>query len=263
MSDDRFWYLAAGGHARKTGIQRLRIGLESALRSQEAAAVALSGLDTSAPAVHALAADLAAGIALSDRSVLLIDLDFDHPSGLPEFGSGTTVANILPELDEDMEDGVSRIKRVLNEQPEVLPGLRGMRAGDGLEDPADALTGWRMQELLDQARGSADVVIVVGPEPHHPTSQELSHRVDGVILVCTAGKTTLPKIEQTVRELERRRASLLGIVLTKPSGGLLRLLTARIRSNRRTGREAGSANAAAAGRRRRGIHGEGLGEATS
>ncbi|MGH8936857.1 MAG: hypothetical protein ACRDXD_11465 [Acidimicrobiia bacterium] len=261
MSDDRFWYLATEGHARKTGIQRLRVSLESALGAKEAAAISFTGLETSASAVHALAADLAAGLALADRSVLLIDLDFDRPSSLPEFGSGASVASLLRQLeDEEIEDTVSHIKLVLNEQREVLPGLRGMRAGQGLEDSADALAGWRLQELLNQAKASADVVVVVGPEASHPTSQELSHRVDGVVLVCTAGKTTLPMIERTVRELNTRRASLLGIVLTSPPRLLGRLLRARKRSDRGVGRNL-SVSSTKAKRRRSARHDEGLGEA--
>lgn len=207
------WYETAASEGRKSSLQTFRGAIEGRIGA-EVTSIGISGLSTPGSATQALAADLSVGMAVSGRSVLLIDGDFSHPSGLFEYSStGPTLAEILSVNPDDNESLLAIIKLALTGTPSIRPGLVAIRPGDGLDDPADALAGRHMRLLLAEAQDVFDLVIVAAPEARTPTGQTLLQRVDYAILAVSPGAVSVSNTDGVVDDLARRNVAFLGLVM--------------------------------------------------
>lgn len=206
------WYVEAPGGRRKASIQMLRTMLDD----HENAVVAFQGTGVFREDIRELTGDVAVAIAVSGRSVLLIDASFHEANSLVEYGSdhGVTLSRLLSG-NEEREEALTEFKAALLARPEVVRGLRTLRAGDGEWDAADALAGYRFELLMEAARELFDLVMIAGSNTGEAASHVLAQRVDSVILVASAGHTVTRSVEATDREFAIRRATLLGVVILR------------------------------------------------
>jgi hypothetical protein len=207
------WYLESTGGRRKAAIQMLR----SQLDDHDNAVVAFQGSGIFKEDIRELTADIAVAVAVSGRSVLLLDATFDKANQMVEWGSaaGTSLSSLLNGAGSEREELISEFKTVLLSAPEVVNGLRALRSGNGKRDAADVLSGYRFELLLEVAREIFDLVIIAGTNLGEAASHVLAQRVDSVILVASAGHTVTRSLEAADRDFAIRRATLLGVVLLR------------------------------------------------
>jgi Mrp family chromosome partitioning ATPase len=207
------WYLDAPGGRRKAAIQMMRTQLDD----HQHAVVAFQGTGVYREDISELTADVGVAIAVSGRSVLLIDASFRERNDLVEFGTdhGATLSSLLTDASSDREQTVIDFKTALLASPEVVHGLRTLRAGRGEWDEADAMAGYGFEVLLEVARELFDLVLIAGSDSSEAASHVLAQRVDSVILVTSAGHTVTRSVEATDRDFTIRRATMLGVVLLR------------------------------------------------
>ena len=207
----RPWYPRAGQARRRRQVQALRAALDRAV-GDGAVSVSLVGVSVPESDVQALAADLAASVAASGHRVLLIDSCFGRPSDLPEYGSEyPDLADLI--IRRDTEDAVAIIKQALADRHEVLTDLHALRAGSAADDAADALAGRQFRALLGAAAELDELVVMAAPSFGDPGTEVLSQRVDYLVLVCAARRTTRRRYEEAIDDLSDRYATLFGTVL--------------------------------------------------
>jgi polysaccharide biosynthesis transport protein len=158
-----------------------------------------------------VAVNLARALVGGGERVILIDADLRRPAAARQLG-----------LDE-APAGLSTALLSSNPVAEVLidatPGgeLRLLPTGPKPPNPADLLRSRRMQELLDEVRDLADVVIV-DAAPLLPVSDTRAlldlPNVDGVLMVARAFATRRDRASAARRVLEQSDRPVLGLVLT-------------------------------------------------
>jgi Mrp family chromosome partitioning ATPase len=207
------WYLDAQGGRRKAAIQMLR----SQLDDYDDAVVAFQGSGVFKEDVRELTSDVAVAVAVSGRSVLLLDVSFDRTNHMVEWGpeSGATLSSLLGGTATEREELISEFKSALLASPEVVHGLKAIRSGNGKRDAADVLSGYRFELLLEVAREVFDLVLISGTTLGEAASHVLAQRVDDVLLVASAGHTVTRSLEAADRDFAIRRATLLGVVLLR------------------------------------------------
>ena len=207
------WYLETPGGRRKAAVQMLR----SQLDQYDNAVIALQGSGVYKEDVRELTSDVAVAVAVSGRSVLLIDASFEKGNRMVEWGpqSGATLASILHGSSSEREELISEFKTTLLSSPEVAHGLRAIRSGNGKRDAADELSGYRFEILLEVARELFDLVLISGSNLGEAASHVLAQRVDSVMLVASAGHTVARSLEAADRDFSIRRATLLGVILIR------------------------------------------------
>ena len=192
------WYEFGGPAVRKQAIQSIRVTVEGA--SSSGSALGLMSIAGTAD-VHEFAADLAMSMVKSGSRVLLIDADFENPSGLFEFvggGNGASFSDLLQFRLEDEESYRAFIKRTLTDPAEITSGLTALHTGRGLADPADALAGARLLIILEEVPPSLrpDGVrcrIWLGcrhPGDHEPDEQRDTRHAAGRSAGCRNGSGT-------------------------------------------------------------------------
>jgi hypothetical protein len=207
------WYLETPGGRRKAAIQMLR----SQLDDYDDAVVAFQGSGVFKEDIRELTSDVAVAVAVSGRSVLLLDASFDRSNHMVEWGpeAGATLSNLLSGQGSEREELISEFKTALLSTPEVVHGLRAIRSGNGKRDAADVLSGYRFELLLEVAREIFDLVLISGSNLGEAASHVLAQRVDDVIIVASAGHTVTRSLEAADRDFAIRRATLLGVVLLR------------------------------------------------
>jgi Mrp family chromosome partitioning ATPase len=206
------WYATAPARGRKTGIQQLRSNVEGLAGFGSNLAIGIAAVHGHSRDVHELAADLASSLAGSGSRALLIDVDFEHPSGLIEFeASGLDVDDLLHNPDK-----VALLSPQVSENQARCVGIA---AGDQTDDSPDLLAQHAFAHSLDAARAAFDVVIVVSPPSDSATYHVLTQRLDAMILVAAAGETLSSQVDAAVHTLDDRKARPIGVVLlTRASG---------------------------------------------
>jgi hypothetical protein len=179
----------------------------------------MSGLQTPLGHTRQLAWELAAGLGDVERSVLVIDLDFEagHPNG----GPAISLAGILTLAGQDMEAAESELKQVVTEPSEGADGVRWLPAGKLDADPADVLQRRSFDHLLSAALDHVDLVLIIASVYDETVAEGLFQRVDGVVAVCRTAKTRERDLVRLAKSLEGRRADLLGAVLLVGATGRL------------------------------------------
>ena len=170
------WYLETPGGRRKAAIQMLR----SQLDQFDNAVFALQGSGVFREDIRELTSDIAVAVAVSGRSVLLIDGSFEKGNRMVEWGpqEGPTLASMLHGGVSEREELISEFKTTLLSTPEVVHGLHAIRSGNGKRDAADELSGYRFEILLEVARELFDIVLISGGNLGEAASHVLAQRVD-------------------------------------------------------------------------------------
>nr|WP_249419807.1 CpsD/CapB family tyrosine-protein kinase [Rhabdothermincola salaria] len=161
------------------------------------------------------ASNLAVVLARAGKRVCLVDCDLRRARqhvvfGVPAEPGFTSVVLGTSSLDQAL------VPVTGEERLYLLP------AGPPPPNPSELLSSPRVKQVFDAltAEGAFDTVIVDAP-PVLPFSDAvvLSGRVDGVLLVLSAGQTKRPHVTKVLHSLGLVAAPVAGLVLNKAKGG--------------------------------------------
>lgn len=150
--------------------------------------------------------NLAITLAQAGTSTIVVDCDLRRPSvhEILDLANDKGLTSAL--LDDKGE--------ALPLQPTAVPGLRALTAGPLPPNPADLLGSERMHQLIETLTASAEMVLFDSPPASIFTdAATLASRVDGVVLVISAGKTRREIANRAKGILEKANARILGVVL--------------------------------------------------
>ena len=159
-----------------------------------------------------VAANLAVALAQTDRQVWLIDCDLRHStlSGLFPGAESPGLAALL----------AGHAKPVDVVRPTDQPHLWFVATGPTAANAAELLVTHRLARFMEEARGSADVVLIDSPAILPATdAEEIGGRADGVLVVVRAGKTDRRALAEVRQRLERVGAHVIGAVLNFAAEG--------------------------------------------
>jgi non-specific protein-tyrosine kinase len=151
-------------------------------------------------------ANLAITMAQAEQRVIVVDCDLRRPS-----------LHTLFELPN--EGGLTRMILAQEHAPIPLqdtgvPGLSLLASGPLPPRPADILGSRRMEAAIARLRAEADIVLFDTPPVVVVTDAAvLATRMDGVLLVFQAGKTSRERGRQARQILEKVKANIVGVVL--------------------------------------------------
>lgn len=143
--------------------------------------------------------------AQTGRKVILLDCDLRRPRLHEIFGVSNNlgVSSVLMDPEADLPLQSTTVANL-----EVLPG------GPLPPNPADLLASQRMDQLLARVSDQADLVLVDAPPVIVATDAALlAAKVDGVVLVVSAGQTKREHAERAKDLLAKVNARLVGAVL--------------------------------------------------
>ncbi len=144
--------------------------------------------------------------AQAGKRVILVDADMRRPRLHEVFGLAND-RGLATALAEDAGE-----LPIFNTQVE---NLRILPAGPTPVNPADLLASARMNDVLDQLKHMADVILFDAPPLVAVTDGALlAAKVDGVLLVARAGQTRRELVEKAKDILQKVKANLVGAVLT-------------------------------------------------
>jgi non-specific protein-tyrosine kinase len=147
------------------------------------------------------------GIALAEngRRVVLVDADLRRPALHDLFG--------LPN-----REGLTNLPltehAALPLQETGTPGLHLLASGPPPPNPLEVLGARRLEQVLSLLRAQADLVLVdTPPAAVLADAALLAPRLDGVLLVVSAGRTKRDLAKRAKEQLERAGSNVLGVVL--------------------------------------------------
>ncbi len=151
-------------------------------------------------------ANLAIAVAQNGRKVLLIDADLRKPSLDRLFG-----VKGQPGLSELLTARVTLANAI---QRTVVENLSIMVCGAIPPNPAEVLGSEKMRTLIDQVKSEYDVVLLDSSPVLAVTDPAvLATLSDGVIIVVSAGKTSLEELQRSQELMESVGGRVLGVVL--------------------------------------------------
>lgn len=158
-------------------------------------------------------ANLAVVSAQAGRKVVLVDADLRRPSLHQAFGLQNETGLTTLMMDEN----------ALASPPLQATGIEGLSvltSGPLPPNPADLMGSRRMEDVIAALAERADQVFFDTPPVVAVTDAAvLATKVDGVLLVVSAGKTRRDSARTAVQRLEQINARLVGTVLTNAQMG--------------------------------------------
>jgi len=152
-------------------------------------------------------ANLAVTIAQGGKKVILVDADLRRPTQHQIFGLKNDVG-----LSDMVRDDTSLAEPPL--QDTAVPNLKVLTSGHLPPNPAEILGSKRMSEILAVLLERADMVLCDAPPVLAVTDAAvLANKVDGVLLVVSAGKTKRESAKKAQAQLGKINARILGAVL--------------------------------------------------
>ena len=177
-------------------------GLDKPIKTLVVTSAALG--DTKSTALANLAVTLAQG----ERRVILVDADLRRPGLHDIFGTSN-------------DRGLTTMfveREALDTPPLVETGVENLRllpSGPLPPNPADLMGSGRMEEIISTLSSQADVVLFDAPPVVAVTDATvLGTKVDGVLLVLSAGHTRRDQAQRARELLERVHVRIVGAVLT-------------------------------------------------
>ena len=154
-------------------------------------------------------ANLAVVFAQANYKTLVVDAELRHPVLHEMFNVSNEVG--LGDLLSSPELTVEECVR-----DTAVPNLQILTSGMPLLDPSERLGSKRMEEILNELKTLAEVVILDSPPVLvFADAIVLSRRIDGVIVVIQAGKTKRSAIAQAFFDLQNANANLLGSIFNQ------------------------------------------------
>ena len=185
----------------------LRTNLEFASLDQELRTLVVTSAGVGEGKSTTLA-NLAVVSAQAGRRVLLVDADLRRPRLHDIFGLSNTSG-----LTTAMMDETALLSPPLQETG--INGLSVLTSGQLPPNPAELMSSRRMEEVIEALIERADQILFDTPPVVAVTDAAvLATKVDGVLLVVSAGKTRRESARAAVQRLEQINARLVGTVLT-------------------------------------------------
>jgi capsular exopolysaccharide synthesis family protein len=190
----------------------LRTNLDFASLDQDLKTIAVTSAGTGEGKSTTLA-NLGVVSAQAGRKVVLVDADLRRPSLHTVFGLTNEAGLTTMMMDES-----SLAAPPLQETG--IEGLLVLTSGPLPPNPADLLGSRRMEEVIGALANEADQVFFDTPPVVAVTDAAvLATKVDGVLLIISAGKTRREQARTAVHRLEQINARLVGTVLTNTEMG--------------------------------------------
>jgi len=153
-----------------------------------------------------VAANLAVTMAQSGRQTILVDSDLRRPTLHTLFH-----LNVEPGLTNVILAEVEKIPL----QNTGVDNLRLLASGPKPPNPADMLGSKRVDALIADLTAEADFVIFNAPPAIAVTDAAiLGAKVDGALLIISAGNTRREHAERAKETLEKARVRIVGVTLT-------------------------------------------------
>jgi len=154
-------------------------------------------------------ANLAVTLAQGGRKTIVVDCDLRHPHQHEIFG--------VP-----AEPGLSNMMLNNQDRPPLvatsIEGLSLLPAGTPPQNPADLLGSRQMETIIANLKTRADIVLFDAPPVIAVTDAALlASKLDGALLVVSAGQTRRDHAQQAKALLERIHVHIVGTVLTNAS----------------------------------------------
>jgi Mrp family chromosome partitioning ATPase len=185
--------------------RRLRENLRSSLASQGNLCVELTSALTAKTAVSAVC--LGAAFAETGASVLVIDADFRSQRGQVSRPPGGGLAKFLSDESEKFEAVIER---------NAVPGLDVLPAGVADEPAGRLLASSRMADLVKNARGIYEVVIVSAPPvPRAADAIVLGELTQGVVLAVEVSKANARGVSESVASLLTAGIGVVGLAVVR------------------------------------------------
>jgi capsular exopolysaccharide synthesis family protein len=151
--------------------------------------------------------NLAVTMAQGEKRTILVDADLRRPSLHVLFNVDNSQGLTTMVVDDS----------ALAEPPLVVTGVENLLllpSGPQPPNPAEILGSRRMEEIIAALKARADIVLFDAPPAVAVTDAAvLGTKVDGVLLVFSAGKTRREHAERAKEVLERVQVRLIGAVL--------------------------------------------------
>lgn len=153
-----------------------------------------------------IACNMAAGLALNGRRILLVDANFRRPSihtvfGLPNEQGFSDVLNAVVSFDEVVRET-------------QVPNLAVMSAGPKPMNPTELFESQLLVDFIERALEEFDHVIFdSGPIMVVAEAQAMAPRVDGVVSVVRAKTNNRGLLQRMRDELRRTKAEHVGVIL--------------------------------------------------
>jgi non-specific protein-tyrosine kinase len=156
-----------------------------------------------------IAANLAVVLAQSGLKVVLMDADMRKPTVHKQLDlsnrAGLSTLFVQPELNLDG-----------SLQDTATNDLQAITSGSLPPNPAELLGSEKMFSILERVKSLATTVVIDAPPILAVTDASiLAARVDGVVVVVQPGKTSIDTAQQTVEQLRRVGANVIGMVFNK------------------------------------------------
>ncbi|MBI4833009.1 MAG: polysaccharide biosynthesis tyrosine autokinase, partial [Candidatus Lindowbacteria bacterium] len=152
------------------------------------------------------ACNLAVTLAQLQKKVLLIDADLRRPRIHKVFGikDSPGLSNVLA--------GQISLERCV--RPTAGGNLSLLSCGPIPPNPSELLSSQAMEELIEEARRTYDIVLFDSPPALVVTDPAIiSKKVDGTIVLASGGRTPRPSLRKVVAALEEISARVIGTVL--------------------------------------------------
>lgn len=171
------------------------------------------------------AANLGVVMAQAGNRVLLVDADLRRPVQHRVFGlrsneQGLTSMLLAMIVQHDARSATETVVDLMEGSIHETQqeGLFLLNSGPKPPNPAELVGSAKMTQLLEVLSKLYDIVIVDSPPILAVTdSIVLSTRVDGVVMIASAGSTRRNQLEQAVNQLRGVNANVLGLVLNRIS----------------------------------------------
>ncbi|MDO9545347.1 MAG: polysaccharide biosynthesis tyrosine autokinase [Pelolinea sp.] len=154
-----------------------------------------------------IAANLAVVFAQGGKRVLIMDGDLRKPALHLYFG----VPNRLGLSDLFRGQSIQEVAHVWKSNKLVAV----VTSGSLPPNPSELLGSEKMDQILEQLRLMADIIIIDSPPCMFTDAQVLSSKVDGILITIYPGHTHRDNAKAAVEQLERTDARILGIVFNR------------------------------------------------
>jgi len=155
------------------------------------------------------AANLAVVFAQANFKTVVVDADLRHPVLHEAFTveNEAGLGDLLSSREMKIEECVKNTS---------VNNLQILTSGEPLPDPSSQLGSERMEEIIRDLKKIADIVIFdTPPVLVFADAITLSRRIDGIIMVIRAGKSTRSAVNQTLLDLQNANANLLGSIFNQ------------------------------------------------
>lgn len=154
------------------------------------------------------ASNLAITLGDVGHKVLLLDCDLRSPSihKVFELGNRDGISDIVLK-DKDYREYVHSV---------MHKNVKVITAGKIISSPSELLDSEAMRHFIAEVRQEYDYIIVDSPSVLAVTDVAImSTYMDGVIMVCTSGKTEVDAAKEALESLSKVEANIIGVVLNK------------------------------------------------